>query len=264
MCFLHKKDFFKSFKRLLSFRLERKSSYFLFFKYFINPIFLILLVFYLNTILLPTKNEEHGLPIVLSELKKAGFYRIVVVDGKSQDKTVDIAKKNGCIVITQDGVSGKGSGFQTFLRNYKLSRNENVLMMDADATYSPSDASLLLKALKEVDVVNGNRRVKICNLKSFIHFVGAKIISLIGSLLFLKWNPDICTGYWGFRASALKKMRITAEKFDLEANLFTEVCKKNLSFKSVPVSYRKRLGESKLSVLDGFHIVFKLFKERFS
>ena len=214
--------------------------------------------------IVPTLNEEKGLPKVLKGLK-GRVDEIVVVDGGSRDRTVEIARGAGCTVVAQEG-KGKGMGFQSFLKKYPVRARDFYVMLDADASYNPAEIGKLTKLLEDgADVVTGTRMLSVHDFRSLVHAIGAVAISLAGSVLYFKWNPDICTGYWGFRGSALKKMRVTAKKFDLEANLFSEACKKNLVFRTVPITYSKRLGEEKLRAFsDGRKIAWKLVKERFS
>lgn len=214
--------------------------------------------------IVPTLNEEKGLPKVLKGLK-GRVQEVVVVDGGSTDKTTEIAKRAGCKIILQEG-RGKGMGFQSFLKKYPIRSKDFYVMLDADASYDPTELGKIVKLLEEgAEVVAGTRMLSVYDARSFLHVFGAKTISFTGSVLFLKWNPDICTGYWGFRGSALKKLHITAEKFELEADLFAEACKKKVVFRTVPVSYRKRLGEEKLRAFsDGRKIILKLLQKRFS
>ena len=82
--------------------------------------------------------------------------------------------------------------------------------------------------------------------------------------MFLRWNPDITSGYWGFRGYALKKMAITSAGFELEANFFAQAAKKRLKAVCVPITYAKRVGKAKLSFVDALKIVPKLLEERVS
>ncbi len=91
-----------------------------------------------------------------------------------------------------------------------------------------------------------------------------RTLIVLGSLLFFTWNPDITSGYWGFRGSALRKMNITAEGFELEANLFGQASKRGLKTRCFPINYRKRLGEAKLSFVDALKIIPRLLHERLS
>lgn len=214
-------------------------------------------------VFLPTLNEEQGAPMVIKGLLEQGFREIVVVDGGSTDATVEQCKKLGALVMAQKG-TGKGGAFKTFLSAYPLEDDSVVVMLDADATYSPQDAKKLVAAVNAgADVASGSRKMLVYNLKSLVHAIGGRVITLIASIIFLKWHPDFTTGYWAFRASALKKMQVTAQGFNLEANLFAETAKRNLSLAIVPVEYGKRVGYAKLSTFDAFKILFSLLKYRF-
>ncbi|MGQ9469033.1 MAG: glycosyltransferase family 2 protein [Nitrososphaerales archaeon] len=64
------------------------------------------------TVVLPTLNEEEAIDTVIKEVKRVGFEHILVVDGYSSDRTVDITKQNGVKVILQHG-RGKAMAMET-------------------------------------------------------------------------------------------------------------------------------------------------------
>jgi len=214
---------------------------------------------------LPTLNEEGAIGKVITRIKALGVVDgVIVIDGHSTDKSVEIAKRHGAIVIVQDG-RGKGAGFKTFLKKGRIKDSALYVMLDADLSYDPAEIPKLLKSLEFADVVSGYRKPKLMQIgaKNILHFFGNKFISLVGLLLFGKWT-DICTGYWGFRGSALKELDIKSDGFDLEANIFASMCKKGMSYRHVPVKHGKRAGERKLKSTDAIIIVKRLFSERFS
>jgi dolichol-phosphate mannosyltransferase len=215
------------------------------------------------TVILPTLNEEEGVEIVMKALAKAGATRVLVLDGGSTDRTVEIAKKLGATVMVQEG-RGKGMAFQTFLKKYPIKDDAAYVMLDADASYAGSEIMKIAAALKDADVVTGSRPPLIFGFRSFVHYIGGFLISVFASVLFLRWNPDITSGYWGFRGLALKKLDITSHGFELEANLFAQSAKKGLKAVCVPITYGKRVGTAKLSFLDALKIVPKLLSERLS
>lgn len=55
------------------------------------------------TIVLPVLNEEEAIGKVIEELRMEGYSNILVFDGYSKDRTVDVAKENGVQVLFQFG-----------------------------------------------------------------------------------------------------------------------------------------------------------------
>jgi dolichol-phosphate mannosyltransferase len=221
-------------------------------------------------VILPTLNEEKAIAKVINELPNPTVNRVVVVDGYSSDRTVDIAKicrpTLDVDVIFQRG-KGKGMALQTFLDDYNLNDYDIYVMLDADYTYNPQELKqLILPILNgEADVVIGNRFAfkELRRLMPFTTYFGNKILTFAASLLYFKNPKDVCTGYWAFSKDYLKNARIKAKDFDLEANLFTEAIKRNYRIKTVPITYRARIGKNKLMKRDGIIILFRLVKEFF-
>ena len=226
-------------------------------------------------ILLPTKNEEEGVGEVidrvpLTAIEEMGYrVRVVVVDGSSTDSTCEIAIAKGAELIRQKSDPGKGWGFREALKVIFTGNNlgqDLLVMLDADATYSPEDIPRFIQELQECDVVWGSRlRGKIEeNAMSFTNKTGNKILSFWASLVFMKKTTDLCTGFWGFRSSKLETLSISAKGFTLEAELFALAIKNELVTKEIPIDYAHRSGESNLKwYIDGPRIFFATMKKRF-
>ena len=227
-------------------------------------------------ILLPTRDEEKGVVEVMgriptSEISEMGYEcRVVVVDGHSSDDTCEVALRLGADLIRQNGSIGKGNGVREALGEIYRGSDDNadlLIMLDADATYSPEDLPRFIKELKDYDVVWGSRlRGNIeKDAMSITNKFGNRILSLVASILFLRRTTDLCTGYWGFRSGAIKKLSLTAKGFGLEADLFGSVVKSNFETKEIPIDYAHREGESTLRwYSDGPRILFMAIKKRFT
>ena len=104
-------------------------------------------------------NEEAGIGLTIAELKdNLDSPHILVVDGHSRDRTVEIAKNLGVDVAFQDGV-GKGDAI---VKALKLTNPavEYVVLIDADFTYPAKHVPEMIKILEqnpEVGMVCGNR-----------------------------------------------------------------------------------------------------------
>jgi len=82
------------------------------------------------SIIIPTLNEEDYLPVLLDSIKKQNFkdYEIIVSDAGSNDGTLAIAKKYGCVVV-EGGLPAKGRN-----NGAKAAKGEILFFLDADTT----------------------------------------------------------------------------------------------------------------------------------
>lgn len=221
-------------------------------------------------VILPTLNEEKAVGKVINELPNPIVNRVVIVDGYSSDQTVNVAKT--CrptlpveVIFQKD--KGKGMAFQTFLNEFDLDNYDIYIMLDADYTYDPKELKSLVWPILngDADVVIGNRFAfkKLRKLMPTTTYLGNKLLTLTAGILYSKNPKDVCTGYWAFSKEYLKRAKINAKNFDLEANLFTEAVKKDFKIKIVPITYRSRIGKNKLMKKHGFLILYRLIKEFF-
>ena len=88
------------------------------------------------TVVIPVLNEETLLPDTLQSLRAQTFrdYDCVVVDNGSTDNTVEIARRFGCHVVTEER---RGVGYAR-QRGFEEARGEIIASTDAD-TLIPSD-----------------------------------------------------------------------------------------------------------------------------
>ena len=248
-------------------------------------------------VMIPTLNEERCIGEVIDgipteRLRTKGYeVEVVVVDGHSSDRTVEIARAKGAKIYTQNG-NGKGSGLRQIfsLRNPQevvlrtlslksaidcdlgalsvLLDSKYVVMLDGDGTYPSKYIASVVAALDEgYDVILGSRFKGSIEDGSMsrLNYVGNFILCNIASLLYVQRVTDLCTGMWGFNTETLKNMRLDSTHFDIEAEMFAESAKNCLRIGEVPIAYLNREGESKLIPMEaGFMILRKLVQRRFA
>lgn len=109
------------------------------------------------SIIISAKNEEPNIPILLKSIKEQrginpGELEIILSDGGSIDRTMEIARKHGCVVV-QDGYPGqRRHGNPAIGRNYgaKYSRGNILLFKDGDSPLPhPHFLELALKEFEE-------------------------------------------------------------------------------------------------------------------
>lgn len=222
------------------------------------------------TVVLPTLNEQEGLArtfddLPLDLLAHAGFRtRVLVVDGGSTDGTVDVARQRGASVLFQVG-HGKGSAVRQALAEAAEHGAEYVTVIDADYTYV---ADSLLPAFSLLaagtDLVVGTRRPVYDPLetpRAAVHRVGDALLSLAAARLSRVPFLDICSGLWGVRTDAVRQVKLEAEGFEIEAELFLKMARHGFRVSQVPVTYRPRVGVAKLhSVRDGSRILLTILR----
>lgn len=221
------------------------------------------------TILLPAKNEESGIEATFAALPTARLAELgypvemLVADGRSHDRTRDVALQHGARVIQQLG-TGKGRGVRTAL---DVAKGDYVVMLDADATYPARAIPAFVAMLEEgYDVVMGSRflgRIEEGAMKPVNH-AGNRCLSALASALYGRRCTDVCTGMWAFRRETVRGLGLTSTHFEVEAELFARSAKAGLRVCELPITYSKREGVTKLgSVVDGLKIGAALVRFRF-
>ncbi len=205
------------------------------------------------TVILPVLDEEAAIGKVLDELKREGYSNILVVDGYSQDDTVNIARVAGAQVIVQHG-TGKTGGIKTAIEYVET---PYMLVMDGDGTYSAKDIEKFLTFAEKFDQILGNRTKD--NIRP-LHRLGNWIINSSLNLLFGTSISDVCTGMYMMRTDVARKLEYRSRGFNLEV----EQAIQNLlngSVTEVPIGYGERLGNQKLSTWgDGFKIFWTVIR----
>jgi glycosyltransferase involved in cell wall biosynthesis len=218
------------------------------------------------TVIIPTLNEERNIAEVIWELKHLGYDDILIVDGNSRDRTVEIAKDFGVNVICQNG-TGKGDALRQAF-NHTQVNGDIVVMMDADGSMNSKEIPSFIRALMSgADVAKGSR------FYGHGHSEDMNLIRRIGNQFFITlvnlfWSTnytDLCYGFGVFRKSAMKKLypHLKAKNFEIETEIFIKAKKLDLNVVEVPsIEFRRRYGKSNLSIFSaGFRILRTIVEE---
>lgn len=218
--------------------------------------------------LLPALNEQEGIgPTITEILEKIPNTPVLVIDGHSTDRTVEIARELGAHVIFQSG-KGKGDALACGLRNLDP-LVDYVVMTDADFTYSCVMLPEMIKTIEadpQVGMVCGNRFNDNLKKKTFprAFYIGNRLIAFAHNGLNGVPLKDPLTGLRVIRASILRDWKIKSKGFDIEVELNHYIERKGFKTVEVDVEYRQRLGEKKLKVRHGAGIMKRIALEAFS
>jgi glycosyltransferase involved in cell wall biosynthesis len=214
------------------------------------------------SLVIPTKNEEGNLQRVLSTIPDF-IDEILVVDGYSKDKTVEIAKKNKCRVLFDRG--GKGSAVKI---GVKKARGEYVIMMDADCSNRAVEFGMLLEGLEAgYDFCFGSRFIQGGGSDDmpFYRVLGNKFFVMVVNLIWGMKYSDLCYGYRSFRKQAFESLNLRSTDFSIETEMSIQVAKRRMRVVEIPSFEKARhSGKGNLRTLkDGWRITKRILAEIF-
>ncbi len=204
-------------------------------------------------------NEEEGIGLTVAELMDTlDSLRVLVVDGRSTDRTLEVAKDLGADVLFQDGL-GKGDAVAKGIAHIDPAV-DYVVFTDADYTYPAGYVPQMIKILEdnpEVGMVCGNRfnGYQEKTAHSSIFYIGNRLIAFTHKLLNGITLDDPLTGLRVVRARILRGWKVKSKGFDIEVELNQHVEREGFGIVEVPIKYRERLGEKKLGAKNGIEIM---------
>jgi glycosyltransferase involved in cell wall biosynthesis len=207
-----------------------------------------------TTVVLPAYNEGAALPHVLDELGEYldETYEVLVVDDGSTDDTAEVAERYPVRLVRHGSNRGKGVAIRTGIAE---AQGENVVIMDADATYPVPAIKEMVDLLDDHDLVRGVRESEAGSMP---------LVNRVGNWLFNKLlvlshgleGADHLTGLYAIRRSEAVKLATEARGFDIETEIGIKSKARGLREAEIPISYLPRVGEKKLSPWkDGLRIL---------
>ncbi len=222
-------------------------------------------------LLLPALNEEPGLAKVLDELPRSLFAQIVVADNGSSDGTAAVARARGAEVVHEPR---RGYGRACLAGLAALQPGiDIVVFMDADASDVPAEVPQLLEPLlrDEADLVIGSRRLGRAEPKALGwhqragNRLAVGLIRLLYGFRYTDLGP-----FRAIRRASLEQLAMRDPDFGWTAEMQVKALKRGLRVREVPVSYRVRVGQSKISgtvtgtLQAGVKIVWTILRLRFT
>ena len=213
-------------------------------------------------------NEEEGIGPTIAELREyLEKPQVLVVDGNSRDRTVEVAENLGAFVILQKG-NGKGDAIAQALKHMDCDF-DYVVLTDADYTYPAEYLPQMIRVLEEnpdVGMVCGNRFNSHFRLESMNDkfYFGNRMLAFIHNMMNGVNLRDPLTGLRAVRWEILKGWKPKSKGFDIEVELNHRVERKGFTIVEIPIRYRPRLGEKKLKLKHGFTILNRIVTESLS
>jgi glycosyltransferase involved in cell wall biosynthesis len=207
-----------------------------------------------TTVVLPAYNEGAALPHVLDELGEYldSSYEVLVVDDGSTDDTADVAGRYPVRLVRHATNRGKGVAIRSGITE---AQGENVVIMDADATYPVPAIKEMVELLDDHDLVRGVRESEAGSMP-LVNRLGNWLFNKLLSISHGLEGADQLTGLYAMRRSEAVKLGTEARGFDIETEIGIKAKARGLREAEIPISYLPRVGEKKLSPWkDGFRIL---------
>ncbi len=224
------------------------------------------------SIVMPVHNEGDTLRAVLERLGTVDMplpFELIVVDDGSTDGAVDRIERawlpNADTVRVVSAVSNRGKG-SALRKGFSMARGDIIGVQDADLEYDPAQIPDLLHPILEgdADVVFGSRQFGANASYSFWYSVGNRLISLTASMLFDRITTDSYTCYKFMRAECYQQLELTADGFEIEAELTGGLLRAGWRYAEVPIAYSARSREEgkKIRPVDGLVALVTLLRVR--
>ena len=217
------------------------------------------------SVVMPTMNEEAGIGICIDWIEDAilelGLPTEIIVSDSSSDRTPEIARERGAIVVEPDE-PGYGYAYQYAFRR---ARGDYIVMGDADTTYDFSQIPRLLEHLHEegVDIVMGSRlggEIKPGAMPALHQFVGNPALTKFLNVFYDAGVTDAHSGFRVFQRDVLDRIDLESVGMEFASEMVMKAGANSLTISEVPITYHEREGEATLeSFRDGWrHVRFML------
>ncbi len=197
-------------------------------------------------VVIPALNEERAIGSVLEAIP-AWVDDVVAGDNGSTDRTVEEASNRGARVVREPR-RGYGSACLTAIA--ALGRPDVVVFLDGDFSDHPEEMATLVDPIVagEVDLVIGSRVRGPCAPGAltpqarFGNWLSCLLLRLLWRVRYTDLGP-----FWAIRRASLEQLGMRDPDYGWTVEMQIRAAVHGLRSLEVPVSYRARIGQSKVS-----------------
>ena len=216
------------------------------------------------TLVIPAKHEAYSLPKVLDELKNIHCQKLIILS-KFDTETIQSIKNYKCKIIKQK-LDGYGNALIEGINNVTTSY---LCIFNADGSFDPKYLSTMhKKVILNKCFIFASRYLRTAGSAddSILTFIGNKIFSLLGKILFQLKTSDILFTYIMGETYKFKKLKLQNSDFRICVEIPIKIKLNKFKYASIASFERKRLGgEKKVNeFIDGFLILSEMIKNYFA
>ncbi|MUV88583.1 glycosyltransferase [Halapricum sp. CBA1109] len=217
------------------------------------------------TVVMPTLNEEAGVEECIDRIKTAiaemGVVTEIIVSDSSTDRTPEIARENGAVVV-EPNEGGYGNAYKYA---FDHARGEYVAIGDADTTYDFEELPQLLELANrdDVDMAMGSRlngEIKSGAMPALHQYVGNPLLTRFLNTFYDAGVSDAHSGFRVIDRDALEELELRTGGMEFASEMIMDAAAKDMTIEEMPITYYEREGEATLdSFQDGWrHVKFML------
>jgi glycosyltransferase involved in cell wall biosynthesis len=197
-------------------------------------------------LLVPVLNEERTLNAVLDRLLAIPRVTLlVVINDGSTDGTGDLLERRiaggekRIRVVTHEHNRGKGAAIRSGL---SVVTTDFAVIQDADSEYEPSDLEHIFSILEAglSPVVFGSRFLQPNPNLYRMYLLGNKLLTSVANFLGGGRLTDSYTCYKGMATRRWKRLELTSDGFEIEAEICMKILLSKWTVEEVPITYRPR------------------------
>ena len=235
------------------------------------------------SIVVPARNEERTIERVIQGLDELDTSdldvekEIIVVDGKSTDRTYEIAKRHKSVRVFQ---TKAGAGRGTAIRlGFSKARGNVIVTFPADNEYSIADIRKVVQPIlsNQFNMVIGSRAIKCVNLEGTLQYIygrnwplfmvskyGGILLSTLCLLIYNRYVSDPLSSLKAYDRILIDNLDLRSDGVNLECEIIAKVSQRRDFILEVPVSYapRTRAEGKKTNLKDGLAAIITLFTSR--
>jgi glycosyltransferase involved in cell wall biosynthesis len=201
-----------------------------------------------TSVIIPAFNEERSIARVIDAIPRNAVECVIVADNGSTDRTADVASAGGATVVSEPR-RGYGSACLKALKSLP-ERTEVVVFLDGDYSDHPEELLDLLQAMQEqnADLVIGSRvlgrreRGSLTQQQRLGNWLSTRLIRWLYGFSYTDLGP-----FRAIRIGALKRLDMVDRDYGWTVEMQVKAVQRGLKIVEIPVSYRKRIGKSKVS-----------------